>query len=151
MRERPPGEARRAVGRKQEQQAEALRPLYVASPCAGRIPVSHPTPRPACAGSPACHHAHALRGPSERPGPGPWAPPPRCLTPSRQMLTRLTSAVWQAQPPSIMGLFFPPPPPSFLKTRSEQGGIQRNGMQPAGHNATYRLGHARQRVQAESI
>lgn len=77
--------ARQAAGQNPEQRAEAFLWLDIAGACARRIPLSHPTPWPACAGSSACRHAHMLRGPSQQPGPGPWAsllaaslPPDRC-------------------------------------------------------------------------
>lgn len=76
----------------------------------------------ACAGSVVCHNAPTLRGLSEQLGPGLWAPFPPSLPPDR---------CWPGSPLQSgtaslhNGIFF------FLKTRSEQEGIQRDGMQPA--------------------
>lgn len=59
----------------------------------------------ACAGSVVCHNAPTLRGLSEQLGPGLQAPFSGLglelapLSPSRQMLTRLTPPVWHGLAP----------------------------------------------------
>lgn len=108
-----------------EQQSEGLRGLRLLSwrspPCTKRIRVSHltlwPVPVQLCVTTPP--HSGACLS-SLDPAYGPHSLPPSLQTDVDP--AHLSSL---AQPPSIMGFFF------FLKTRSEQEGIQRDGMQPA--------------------
>lgn len=96
------------TGQNQERLAEAL---LSSTPS---VPVSHLTPRPACAGSPACHHAH-MPVPAARPRP---------LGPAASLLHSLQTDVDPAdlsslaQPPSIKG-------PFFSLSFSKQGGSKR--------------------------